>query len=134
MQFLNLGGATGILEHKGKRILFDPWLDEGIFHGAWHHYPPVNLENGILGLGRFDYIFISHIHEDHCSLGTLQLLNKDAEIVLMDRKPNFVENFLLKNDLNFRKIHKVKPYNPIELEPGLILDTVTADHAHEYEK
>ena len=95
MKFINLGGATGILEHKGKRMLFDPW------------------------------------HEDHCSLGTLKFLNKDAEIILMDRKPNFVENFLIKNDLKFKKIHKVKPYTPYELSPDLILDMVTADPDHE---
>ena len=26
MKFTNIGGATAILEHRGKRILFDPWL------------------------------------------------------------------------------------------------------------
>ena len=34
MKILNFGGATAILEHNGKRMLFDPWLDDGIFHGV----------------------------------------------------------------------------------------------------
>lgn len=131
MKFFNLGGATGVLEHNGVKILFDPWLDEGIFHGAWHHYPPVNLPNGIKSLGHLDYIYISHIHEDHCSLGTLRELNADAEIIIMDRRPNFVLQFLEKNDLKFKKIHLVKPHTPLELRPGLIVDMVTADPAHE---
>jgi UDP-MurNAc hydroxylase len=131
MKFTNLGGATGFLEHKGKRILFDPWLDEGIFHGAWHHYPPVNLPEGIEGLGRFDYVYISHIHEDHCSLKTLELINKDAEIIIMDRRPNFVLQFLEKNQLNFKGIHKVKPQTRYKLEDDLYVDMVTADPAHE---
>ena len=31
MKFQNIGGATGILEHDGIKIFFDPWLDEGIY-------------------------------------------------------------------------------------------------------
>src|SRR5260370_568383 len=58
VKLTNLGGATAILEHKGKRMLFDPWLNEGIFNGAWFHYPPLKM--GIPDLGRFDYIYISH--------------------------------------------------------------------------
>ena len=40
MRILNLGGATAVLEHEGRRMLFDPWLDDGIFHGSWFHWPP----------------------------------------------------------------------------------------------
>ena len=83
MKITNIGGATAILEHAGKRMLFDPWLDDGIFHGAWYHFPPLGMS--ISDLGRFDYIYMSHIHEDHCSAGTIRHLNPDAEIILMDR-------------------------------------------------
>ena len=122
MKIINFGGATAIIEHKGKRILFDPWLDEGIFHGAWFHFPPPVL--GIKDIGRVDYIYISHIHEDHCSAGTLKHLNKDAEVLLMDRTPNLVQNYLKNNDLNFKKINLISPRKPLEIEPGLIIDMV----------
>lgn len=132
MKFTNLGGATGILEHKGKRILFDPWLDEGIFHGAWHHYPPVNLpENSIKALGRFDYIYISHIHEDHCSLETLKQLNTDAEVIIMERTPNFVLQFIQRNNLNFKKVHLIPPWKKVSITEDLEVAMVTADPAHE---
>ena len=91
MKIINFGGATAIVEHKGKKILFDPWLDEGIFHGAWFHFPPPVL--GIKDIGHVDYVYISHIHEDHCSAGTLKHINKDAEVLLMDRTPNLVQNY-----------------------------------------
>jgi UDP-MurNAc hydroxylase len=39
MKITNIGGATAILEHNGKRMLCDPWMDEGILHGSWHHCP-----------------------------------------------------------------------------------------------
>jgi len=122
MKIINFGGATAIIEHNGKKILFDPWLDEGIFHGAWFHFPPPTL--GIQDIGHVDYIYISHIHEDHCSVGTLKHLNKSAEIILMDRSPNLVQNFLKNNDLNFKKIHLIPPRQPMEIEPGLTVDMV----------
>ena len=132
MKFTYVGGATAILEHKGKRMLFDPWLDEGIYHGSWYHYPPPEI--GIDQMGRFDYVYISHIHEDHCSPGTIQHINRDAEIILMEnpQSPSFVTGFFKQYGFEFQKIHHVKPKQPIELEPGLMVDFVTADPSHLY--
>ncbi len=129
MKITNIGGATAILEHAGKRMLFDPWLDDGIFHGAWYHFPPLRMS--IADLGRFDYIYISHIHEDHCSAGTLRHLNQDAEIILMDRQPNFVARFLDAYGFRFRKTHLVKQRTEVCLEPGLYVNMLEADPAHE---
>jgi UDP-MurNAc hydroxylase len=128
MKITNIGGATAILEHKNKRILFDPWLNDGIFNGAWFHYPPLKM--GISDLGRFDYIYISHIHEDHCAAGTIKHLNKDAEVILIDREPHFVKKFLAMNNFHFKKMHLIKPYTPTPLEPGLTCDMIEADPAH----
>ena len=33
MKLTNIGGATAILEQNGKRILFDPWMDEAYYMG-----------------------------------------------------------------------------------------------------
>lgn len=129
MRLTNLGGATGILEHNGKRMLFDPWLDEGIFHGAWYHYPPVAI--GPADLGRVDYIYISHIHEDHCSAGTIRHLNSDAEILLMDRAPNYVYQFLKSQGFTFKQIHLIKPRTPTRIAPDLVVDMLEGDPANE---
>lgn len=129
MKLMNIGGATAIIEHKGKRILFDPWLDEGIFYGSWYHFPPAQV--GISDLGKIDYIYISHIHEDHCSAGTLKHLNKDAEIIIMDRDPNYVAKFLERNQFGFKKIHLIREKTPTLIAPGLTVDMLTADPAHD---
>ncbi len=129
MKFTNIGGATAILEHRGKRILFDPWLDDGIFHGSWFHWPPAAAS--IDQLGRFDYVYISHIHEDHCSAGTIRHINRDAEIIIMDRQPNFVAQFLRANDFNFAKIHLVPPRQGLQLPNGLFVDMIEADPGNE---
>lgn len=129
MKFTNIGGATAILEHRGKRILFDPWLDDGIFHGSWFHWPPAAAS--IEELGRFDYVYISHIHEDHCSAGTIRHINSDAEIIIMDRQPNFVAQFLRANDFNFAKVHLVPPRKGVQLADGLFVDMIEADPDNE---
>ena len=61
-------------------------------------------------IGKLDYIIISHIHEDHCSPGTIKHLDKNAEVIIMDRRPNFVKKFLDYNKFKFKKIHLIKPY------------------------
>ncbi len=125
MNIINFGGATAIIEHNGKRILFDPWLDDGIFHGAWYHFPEPVL--GVEDIGHVDYVYISHIHEDHCSAGTIKYINSDAEVILMDRKPNLVQNFLFNHGFHFKKIHLVSPRTPVEISPGLVFDIVEPD-------
>ena len=129
MKLTNFGGATAILELGGKRILFDPWLDDGIYHGAWYHYPP--LKAGIKDLGHLDYVYISHIHEDHCSAGTIKHINQDAEIIIIDREPNLVLRFLNSNGFKFKAVHCIPPQTPREIVPGLVVDMVTADPQHE---
>lgn len=129
MQLLNIGGATAILEHNGKRMLFDPWLDDGIFHGSWYHFPPSRV--AIPDLGHLDYLYISHIHEDHCSAGTIKHLNKDAEVIIMDRQPNFVDRFLDGHGFRFARKHLVKARTPVQLAPGLTVDIVEPDPADE---
>ncbi len=129
MRLTNIGGATAIIEHKGKRILMDPWLDDGIFHGAWYHYPPLKMR--ISDIGHIDYIYISHIHEDHCSVGTLSQLNRDAEVIIADKNPNFVDRFLKAHGLTFKRIYKIPPRSPIEIVPGMVVDVIEADPANE---
>jgi UDP-MurNAc hydroxylase len=44
-------------------ILCDPWFTEGIYDGAWFHYPPVEDPLGLIG--QHDVVYVSHIHPDH---------------------------------------------------------------------
>lgn len=129
MKITNFGGATAILEHCGKRMLFDPWLDDGIFHGSWFHYPPLNV--GVDDLPRLDYVYISHIHEDHCSAGTIKHINADAEVILMDREPNLVLKYLESHRFHFKKIHLIKPRSPVVIAPDLTVNMLEADPANE---
>ena len=73
MKIKNIGSSSAILESNGKRILFDPWLDDPIAYGSFFHWPPLKM--GVTDIGEVDYVYISHIHEDHCSPGTIKHLN-----------------------------------------------------------
>ena len=133
MKLTNIGGATAILEQNGKRILFDPWMDEGILYGSWYHWPKLNLK--ISELGKLDYIYISHIHEDHCSPGTIKHLDKNAEIIIMDREPdipNFVKKFLETYNFNFKKVHLIKPFVKTKINNDFYVEMITADPNHKY--
>ena len=92
MKVTFVADSTFIFEHEGLRILTDPWIGTTIYGGAWRQFPqPVIKPSDV---GRLDYIFISHIHEDHCDAQTIAALDRNATVLLMDRKPNFVDSFL----------------------------------------
>jgi UDP-MurNAc hydroxylase len=117
-----------LFEHAGIRILTDPWIGTPIAGGAWIQYPrPVISAEDV---GPLDYIFISHIHEDHCDLPTIRKLDRNARIILMDRRPNFVENFLRYNRLNFREVINVPLRTQHSIGPGMSVEVVEADPAH----
>ena len=117
-----------LFEHAGIRLLTDPWIGTTIAGGAWIQFPrPVISADEV---GRLDYIFISHIHEDHCDLPTVQRLDRNARVVLMDRRPNFVENFLRYHRLEFREIINVPLRQQLKIDSGMSLEVVEADPAH----
>jgi UDP-MurNAc hydroxylase len=125
MKILNIGGATAIIEHNDKKFLFDPWMDEGIFHGSWFHYPPNQVELSVLK--DIDYVYISHIHEDHCSALTIREINPDAEIIIMDHGPNFVAKFLDAHQFKFKKIHLIPPRDKVKINDEFFVELLEGD-------
>lgn len=128
MKVTLIADSTFIFEHRGIRLLTDPWIGTTIYGGAWRQFPPpvIAPEN----VGRLDYIFISHIHEDHCDPKTIAALDRNATVLLMDHKPNFVENFLGRHNFKFRAIRKIAPYTPTAISPDFAVEMIDADPAH----
>ena len=44
-------------------ILCDPWFTDGIYDGSWYQFP--KFDNPLDKVGKYDLIYISHIHPDH---------------------------------------------------------------------
>lgn len=128
MKVTLVADSTFIFEHAGLRILTDPWIGTTIYGGAWKQFPPPVISAS--DVGRLDYIFISHIHEDHCDSQTIEHLDRNATVLLMDRRPDFVERFLLKNKYRFREIKKIPAFQKTQLTPDLAVETIDADPDH----
>ena len=80
MKMTFLQSSSVVLEHKETKILTDPWLVDGELYGSWAHYPPSELKPE--DFNDVDYIYLSHIHQDHFSQKTLRHMNKDIPIII----------------------------------------------------
>ena len=98
------------IETNSTRILCDPWFTEGAFDGSWFHYPKV--KDPLKVLNKPDYIYISHIHQDHYDQIFLKKILKKfkkAKIIV----PNFKRNYLL-NRMRFDGI-PAKPFDHLKI-------------------
>lgn len=129
MKVTYIADSTFVFEHEGIRLLTDPWIGTTIYGGSWVQFPKptVRAED----IGPLDYIFISHIHEDHCDPATIAKLDRNATILLMERKPDFVEGFLKRHGFNFKAIRKIPAFSPVALSDSLTVETLDADPDHE---
>ncbi len=121
--------STFVFEMNGIRILTDPWIGTTIYGGGWRQFPPPVIS--AKDVGRLDYIFISHIHEDHCCPQTIAQLDRSATVLLMEKKPNFVGNFLDHHGFQFADVVTLKPREVLRVNPELAFEVVEADPAHE---
>jgi len=83
--------ATVTIENNDVKILCDPWLIDGAFYGSWEQYPPYDFKPE--KFDDIDYIYISHIHPDHCNVPTLSKLRKDIPVLIH----SFPQKFLKMN-------------------------------------
>jgi len=128
MKVTLIADSCFLFEHDGIRILTDPWIGKTVAGGSWIQFPPPTISAS--EIGRLDYIFISHIHEDHCQLSTIKELDRNASIVLLDRHPNFVANFLNYHQLEFKSIITVKLREKYCIGSNFYLEPVEADPNH----
>lgn len=117
-----------IFEHEGLRLLTDPWIGTSIYGGAWIQFPQPKIRAE--EIGRLDYIFISHIHEDHCDPVTISKLDRNARVILMDRQPNHVDNFLKYHDFGFREVILLKPREILKISDHVSVEVIEADPKH----
>lgn len=123
MKITYLTDACVLIESNGKKLLCDPWLSESACYGALYHYPRL-----IIDVEKYldvDYIYISHIHEDHLDVDTLKKVNKNIPIYIM----NYFEKPVL-NRLKTLGFHNVIELNHKEktiLHDDFSLEILAAD-------
>ncbi|WP_371498789.1 MBL fold metallo-hydrolase [Kitasatospora sp. NBC_00374] len=77
----HLGHAGFVVEHAGLRILIDPWFHPA-FLGAWFPYPDNRELLPETVAGRYDYLYISHTHEDHFDERLLAQLSRETTVLV----------------------------------------------------
>ena len=105
--------AGYIFENENVKIAFDP-IFENPFSRNCYAFPPIKFDTALIKTLKFDAVFISHYHDDHCSLESLNLLDR--------RTPIYVycvhaELFSLIRELGFAQVFPLKLNSTTEVGP-----------------
>src|SRR5689334_13476099 len=121
-----LGHAGFIVEHGDVRLLIDPWFYPA-FLESWFPYPDNrHMLEEVLGSG-FDYLYVSHAHEDHFDAKLLNLLDRNMTVLVAAyRSKSMVKKF---RALGFTDVVALAHKEIYELGPGCSL-TMYLDTSH----
>jgi UDP-MurNAc hydroxylase len=121
-----LGHAGFIVEHADTSILIDPWFYPA-FLQSWFPYPdnccllPEVLDR------RFDYLYVSHTHEDHFDRRFLEQLPRDITVLVAKyRSRSLVKKF---RSLGFENVIALEHKQSIRLADQLTA-TIYLDTSH----
>lgn len=105
--------AGYVFECDGVRIVFDP-IFENPFSTNCHAFPDVRFDQEQIRRERFDAVFISHFHDDHCSFDSLNLLDRSTPMHIYCI---FDELFEMVRALGFVNLYKLETNVPVSIGP-----------------
>ncbi len=126
MKVVHYGNACFSLFHNGVHVLCDPWLEAPAVAGGWEKFPPSPVR--VKDIPKPDYLYISHIHSDHCEPETLKALDKEIPVIGLSREPAYLEKLL--RQAGFKNLLLVPEGKPTEVAPGLTVETFGATFDH----
>ena len=88
MKVQYIASACVVIEHRGTRILCDPWLTDGIYYGSWYHYPRLQFRPE--DFSDVDYIYVSHVHPDHMDVESLKCLPRSVPVLILEYAEKYV--------------------------------------------
>ena len=121
-----LGHAGFVVEHRGKRLLIDPWFFPA-FLGAWFPYPDNRHLLDEVRAGRFDWLYVSHAHEDHYDEKLLSGLDRSTKVIVARYRSKVMVRRL--RGLGFRDVTALGHRETMQLGPGLTA-TMFLDTSH----
>jgi L-ascorbate metabolism protein UlaG (beta-lactamase superfamily) len=115
--------AGYVFESGGTRVAFDP-IFENPFSRNCHAYPMVDFDVPRIRELDLTAVFISHFHDDHCSLESLDLLDKKTPIFIYCPHEQMLEYI---RELGFTRVEALSidrsvTVGPFEVTPRLALD------------
>jgi hypothetical protein len=115
--------AGYVFECEGTRIAFDT-IFENPFSRNCHAFPDVRFDEDLIRRERFDAVFISHFHDDHCSLESLALLDRATPLYIYCL---FDELFDMVRQLGFSQVHALRLDEPVEVGPFQVIPREAMD-------
>ncbi len=108
-----IGHACLLCETDDIRILMDPWISGPSNFRSWWHFPEVNFN--LAELSRLDYIYISHLHNDHFHPPTLARIEQRPIILI----PRLYHNRLVRRlrQMGYTKIMELPHGKRVALSP-----------------
>lgn len=113
LQISRILHAGYVFRCDGVEIAFDP-IFENPFSRNCHAFPPVAFDLEQVRAQRFAAVFISHYHDDHCSLDSLDLIARDTPIYLYCL---FDELFDMIRQLGFEQVHQLRTNETAKVGP-----------------
>jgi hypothetical protein len=115
--------AGYLFECGGTRIAFDT-IFENPFSRNCHAFPGVRFDEAQIRLQRFDAVFISHFHDDHCSLESLDLLDRATPLYIYCL---FDELFDMVRRLGFTRVAPLRLNVPVTVGPFEVIPREAMD-------
>ena len=103
--------AGYVFECDNTQIAFDP-IFENPFSRNCHAFPDVRFDLDQVRQLALAAVFISHFHDDHCSLESLDLLDRKTPIYLYCL---FDELFAMIRELGFTDVHRLHVNQPVRV-------------------
>ena len=121
-----LGHAGFVVDHAGTRILMDPWFYPA-FLGSWFPFPDNRDQlDSVIG-GSFDYLYLSHMHEDHFDRTLLEQLDRSVTVLVPKYRSKVQERTL--RAMGFEDLVLLGHRESHELANGLVA-TMFLDTSH----
>jgi hypothetical protein len=115
--------AGYVFECEGSRIAFDT-IFENPFSRNCHAFPQVAFERDKIRQLRFDAVFISHFHDDHCSFESLALLDRATPLYIYCI---FDELFAMVRELGFTNVHALRIDTPVKVGAITVTPRIAMD-------
>jgi hypothetical protein len=115
--------AGYVFECEGVRIAFDT-IFENPFSRNCHAFPDVRFDQDAIRRQRFDAVFISHFHDDHCSLDSLDLLDRATPLYIYCI---FDELFDMVRQLGFTQVRRLQLDTAVEVGPLTVIPREAMD-------
>jgi hypothetical protein len=103
--------AGYVFEHGGTTIAFDP-IFENPFSRNCHAFPDVRFDLEQIRQLKLDAVFISHFHDDHCSLESLDHLDRNTPLYIYCL---FDELFAMVRELGFVNVRQLRANVPVSV-------------------